>query len=116
MSEIKKIIKELNPRAMFLSPLFDSALIGTSKTCGNLDVAAYSSDQCLNILIKNQKMDELEAFEYFQGTINSGKFNKNKPVFINDFRNIKDTKYIKSWIKSRDKNTTTINDIPDFPD
>jgi len=111
MSDIKKIIKEINPRAMFLSPLFDGALIGTSKTCGNLDVAAYSSDQCLNILIHKQQMDELEALEYFQSTINSGKFNKNKPVFISDFRNIKDTKNILSSIESKDKNTTTISDI-----
>ena len=114
MSDIKKIIKELNPRAMFLSPLFDGALIGTSKTCGNLEVAAYSSDQCLNILIKNQNMDELEALEYFQGTINSGKFNKNKPVFISDFRKIRTLP--EELIKYINKTEGTINELSNFLD
>jgi hypothetical protein len=107
-NKIRTIIEELNPEALFLPTSFDKALIGTSKTCGQKEVAAYDSDECIRILIKKQKMDEMEALEYFGQTVDKGAPGIFKPVFINDFRKIK---CIPSSIESIDKTSTTIDEL-----
>ena len=74
--EIKKLIEELNPDATFIRG-FDNAIFGTAKTVGkNKVVAAYDSDECIKILIKQHQMSELEAFEHMESIISEGKYSK----------------------------------------
>ena len=84
---IKDIIREENPDAMFIEQKFDIALIGTCKGYSGKTVAAYNTDDCLDVLIK-EGMDEFDALEHFQGSLEAYPEGPNKPVFISDFRNI----------------------------
>lgn len=86
-SEIVKIIKEQNKEAFFIEGL-EKALIGTGRLIGGKFVAVYDSDKCLEILIKSG-LDELEALEYYNMTLNDTTPNENKPIFINDWRKTK---------------------------
>lgn len=83
--DIKKIIKELNPKAIFIKG-FDKALYGTGKTIGGQTVAVYNCDECLEMLINEHDMDEIEAWEHFNNTVVSGVSNENKPIFVSDWR------------------------------
>ncbi len=90
MIKIREIIKEHNKDALFLEEKFDAALIGTGRYCGGKTVAVYDSSKCLEILVDNEEMDELEALEQLERTVDDVKPGKNKPIFVNDFRNMKD--------------------------
>ncbi len=83
--EIKQIIKELNPKAIFIKG-FDKALWGTGKTVGGNTVAVYNSDECLEILIEEHEMGELEAWEHFNTTVIDGTPSPDKPIFMSDWR------------------------------
>lgn len=83
--DIKQIIKELNPEAIFLKG-FEKALYGTGKAIGGKTVAVYNADDCLHILMDEHKMDEIEAWEHFDNTISKGTSNSNKPIFVSDWR------------------------------
>ena len=83
--EIKQIIKELNSQAIFIKG-FDKALWGTGKSVGGNTVAVYNSDECLDILIEEHEMGELEAWEHFNVTVVNGTPSPNKPIFMSDWR------------------------------
>ena len=83
--EIKQIIKELNPNAIFVKG-FNKALYGTGKTIGGQTVAVYNADECLTILIEEHDMGEAEAWEHFSGTVVKGTPSPHKPIFISDWR------------------------------
>jgi ribosomal protein L29 len=87
---IRDIVLEHNNKALLLPAEFDSALVGTAQAVDSEYVACYSSDECIKILIKKQNLDEIEALEYFQQTTVGGKYNKNKPIFIADWRKTKE--------------------------
>jgi len=86
---IKTIVAEMNENIMFLEPKFDKALIGSGQRCGEETVAVYSSTECIKILMKVDKMSDLEAYEHFEGTLSVDKKTPYKPIFISDFRKIK---------------------------
>ncbi len=83
--EIKQIIKELNGGAIFIKG-FDKALWGTGKAVGGHTVAVYNSDECLQILIDEHEMGEIEAWEHFNATIINGTASPDKPIFMSDWR------------------------------
>ena len=86
---IKDIIKEENKDALLLEEKFDNALIGIAIGYGGEKCAAYDSTQCIKVLISQDNMNEMDALEQFQMTINSVNNKKNKPIFISDFRKTK---------------------------
>lgn len=90
---IKDIIIEQNKNAMFIEELFDIALIGYGKSCGGNCVAVYDTDKCFQILIKKYNMDEVEAYDHFHKSVSEAESNTNKPIFINDFRRIKEIEW-----------------------
>ena len=91
MNKIKEIIKEQNPEAIFMSKKFDDALVGTGRVIGELTiVAVYDTDKCIKILIEKDHMDPFDALNSFNETIQNSPITKHKPIFINDFRKIKD--------------------------
>ena len=107
---IRQIIKELNTDAIFIKG-FDKALWGTGKTIGGKTVAVYNSDECLQILVDEHEMGELEAWEHFNSTIIDGTPSADKPIFMSDWRWAVDIDQILKDIKlDKDK---TLNDILD---
>jgi hypothetical protein len=97
--EIKELIKELNPNAIFIKG-FDSAIFGTARVIGKDDtIAAYDSNECIRILIKNHGMNDIEAFEHLEEIITDGKESIHKPIFINDFRHITDVDKLINIVK-----------------
>ena len=83
--EIKQIIKEQNPEAIFIKG-FDKAIWGTGKTVGGKTVAVYNSDECLQVLIDEHEMGEIEAWEHFNTTVVDGTPSPDKPIFMSDWR------------------------------
>ena len=47
-------------------------------------VAVYDASECIKILIKKEKMGELEAYEHYMGSVENGAESLNSPVFISD--------------------------------
>lgn len=89
---IKEIILEANSKAHLIKE-FDKALVGTGKIYGsNNYTAVYDITTCIQILINEHGMDEIEALEHFTTIIETHKPCDNKPLFINDFRKIKELK------------------------
>jgi len=88
--KVRVIIEGIDEKILFLSSEFDGALVGTAKACGGSDVAAYDLTRCMEIMINNHNIDEMEALEQVQQSIDKASFGTYKPIFINDFRNIKD--------------------------
>ena len=89
MNIIRKIVEEEDKNILFLQSHFDDALVGTGRACGRETVAVYDSSKCLEILINGFKIDEIEALEQFQKSVDYTTFGSFKPIFINDFRKIK---------------------------
>ena len=88
--KIRKIVGEVDEKILFLKKEFDDALIGTARACGKDDVAAYDLTKCMEIMIKNHGIDEMKALEQVENSIDKASSGTYKPIFINDFRKIKD--------------------------
>lgn len=86
---MKEIIKEMNAKAVFLPENFDKALVGTAAGHSKVYVANYDADKCIKILMKLQRVGELEAFEDYQMTVEDCAISENKPVFTSDLRKAK---------------------------
>jgi hypothetical protein len=84
--DIRNIVEEANPDALFLENKFDKALLGYGKQCGGNFVAVYDASKCLEILIKKEKMGEIEAYEHYVSTTKNMNAEGNHPIFITDFR------------------------------
>jgi hypothetical protein len=106
---IKDIIKERNSSALFLEEKFDKALIGSGITKGKNISATYDSDRCIEILIKEYGMEEMEAFKQFNDSIDSMADGSNSPMFFSDFTGIKDLPDI--WCKEEDTLENILDDI-----
>lgn len=85
---IKEIVIERNPKACFLDSCFDEALIGTAIHCGEQHVAAYDSNKCLEILMKQKNMGD--AYEEFQEIVENVFYSENSPVIFSDFTQSKE--------------------------
>ena len=88
-NDIKKIIIERNPEAKFLEKEFDKAIIGSAIQCGGKYVALYDSNKCIEILMKELDLGEIEAYEQYQFTVESIKYTENNPIISSNFSNAK---------------------------
>jgi len=86
----RKIVEEIDEKILFLQEEFNDALIGTARACGKNDVAAYDLTKCMEIMIENHGIDEMAALEQVENSIDKAPSGTYKPIFINDFRKIKD--------------------------
>lgn len=100
--KIRKIVEEIDEKILFLQKEFNDALIGTAKACGKSDVAAYDLTKCMEIMIKNHGIGEMEALEQVENSIDKAPSGTYKPIFINDFRKIKDASEILESINEKD--------------
>jgi len=101
---IKDIIKEKNNLVSFLPEIYDDALIGTGTKDNKVIVAAYDIDVIIELIIENQEKSEIEALEYIENILKNSYAGKNEPVFICDFREIKEIEDIMKDINEHNKN------------
>ena len=51
---------------MLIANGLDDAVIGIGRRCGQPDLAVYSTEKCVQILVERDGMDEEEAREYLE--------------------------------------------------
>lgn len=107
---IKEVIQELNPDAIFIKG-FDKALFGTGRVIGGKVIAVYVADECLQVLIDEHDMGEIESWEHFNDILTTGEPNPNKPLFVSDWRWAVDIGQVLKDIQIEKK--TKLNDILD---
>jgi hypothetical protein len=61
---------------------FDSAVLGLSRGPGSADVAVYSIDRCIDILVKRDGMSEEEAIEYMNFNVLDAYMGPMTPIFV----------------------------------
>jgi hypothetical protein len=58
---------------------FNDAIIGVYD-----DKVVYSTKKCIDILIKDHRLDEEEAFEYFGFNVSGSYVGEKTPIFVDD--------------------------------
>ena len=93
-TEIKNMIAEYNPDALFIDGLdgdteaFNDALIGRGERCGLTGIAIYDSEKAIKILMDKYEMDYEDAMEWYEYNIIGTYAGENTPLFVDDFREI----------------------------
>ena len=67
---------------MLLADGFEGAFIGVATRCGQPTLAVYSSDKCINILMKDYGMDEEMAREWFDFNVTGSWVGEETPLFV----------------------------------
>ena len=80
MNEIRNIMEEENPDALFADG-FDDAIIGVCRKAGSSPVETYSYDKCMQTLM-NQDMSYEDAIEWMEFNVVSAYVGPHTPVFI----------------------------------
>lgn len=74
-------IAELNPEALVCDG-FDDAIIGIAERINFGPVLAYDVDEIIKIMMERDKMDYMEALEYFDFNIIGAYVGESGPIFI----------------------------------
>ena len=94
INEIKEMIADQNPDALFLDGLdgdkdaFNEALIGIGNRCGLTGLAIYDYDSVLGVLMKKYKMDYQDAIEWYEYNMVGSYNGEYTPLFVEDLRNL----------------------------
>jgi len=72
----------MNDDKPLLADGFDSAVLGLSRGSLGADVAVYSIDRCINILVKRDGMSEDEAIEYMNFNVLDAFMGPMTPIFV----------------------------------
>lgn len=73
------------PEMLFLDEeYFDEALIGFMLN-GDVNVAVYDKNKCIEVMIMNEYMTEEEAWEYFDYNIQGAFVGEYTPLFVDVF-------------------------------
>jgi len=75
-------LAELNPEALLLDSSFNSAFLGPISRCASEYIACYSSEKCIEVLMKDMGYEE--ALEYFHFNILGAYVGEYTPYFLND--------------------------------
>ena len=90
--EIKTMIAEQNPDALFLDGLdgdkeaFNEALVGIGNRCGLTGIAIYDYHKIIEILMKKYRMDDESAIEWYEYNMVGSYNGEHTPLFVEDFR------------------------------
>lgn len=88
--ELKELILERNPDAIFLPKEFDKALIGTSIQCGKTHVATYDNEKCIQVLMSKENIGEIDAYEEYEILVKYvNNASDNQPIIFSNFENTK---------------------------
>ena len=72
----------MNDDKPLLADGFDSAVLGLSRGTLGADVAVYSIDRCIDILVKRDGMSEDEAIEYMNFNVLDAYMGPMTPMFV----------------------------------
>ena len=78
---LTEIIQEQNPEALTADGL-DDAILGIAHRAGAAPLVAYSTSQCLQILMDRDGMSYDEASEFFEFNIVGAFVGPGTPVFV----------------------------------
>lgn len=84
--EIKEALAEYNEDMLFADG-FDEALIGCVSRCGELPVALYDEDKCIEILMEEGLTVE-EALDHFEYNVRGSYVGENTPAFTSLLKNM----------------------------
>jgi hypothetical protein len=74
-------IQEQNPEALTADG-FDDAIIGLAYRAGSEPLVAYSTSQCIQVLMDRDGMTYDEAVEYFNFNVVDAYMGEGTPIFI----------------------------------
>ena len=72
----------MNDDKPLLADGFDSAVLGLSRGTLGADIAVYSIDRCIDILVKRDGMSEDEATEYMNFNVLDAYMGPMTPMFV----------------------------------
>jgi hypothetical protein len=72
----------MNDDKPLLADGFDSAVLGLSRGTLGADVAVYSIDRCIDILVKRDGMSEEEAIEFMNFNVLDAYMGPMTPIFV----------------------------------
>ena len=78
---LAEIIQEQNPEALTADGL-DDAILGIAYRAGAAPLVAYSTSQCIQILMDRDGMSHDEAFEFFEFNVLGAFVGPGTPVFV----------------------------------
>ncbi len=79
----QELLQELEDNECLLSDGFDDALIGITE--GMNPVSVYDTDKCIEVLIRDSKMNHEDAVEYFYFNVVGAYVGEKTPVFLRMF-------------------------------
>lgn len=79
----QELLQELEDNECLLADGFDDALIGITE--GMNPVSVYDVDKCIEVLIRDSKMNHEDAVEYFYFNVVSAYVGEKTPVFLRMF-------------------------------
>lgn len=72
----------MNDEKPLLADGFDDAVLGLSRGPGREDVAVYSIDKCIQVLVKRDGMSEDEAIEFMDFNVLDAFMGPMTPIFV----------------------------------
>lgn len=81
--EIATIVRESNEEAL-LADGFEDAFLGVVRRCGQPNLAAYSVDRAVQILIDRDGMSEEDAREFFEFNVVDAWMGPHTPVWLEE--------------------------------
>lgn len=72
----------MNDEKPLLADGFDAAVLGLSRGPGREDVAVYSIDKCIQVLVKRDNMSEEEAIEFMDFNVLDAFMGPMTPIFV----------------------------------
>ena len=79
----QELLQELEDNECLLADGFDDALIGITE--GMNPVSVYDVDKCIEVLIRDSKMNHEDAVEYFYFNVVGAYVGEKTPVFLRMF-------------------------------
>tara|TARA_R110001606_G_scaffold34313_6_gene101388 strand:+ start:1098 stop:1370 length:273 start_codon:yes stop_codon:yes gene_type:complete len=79
----QELLQELEDNECLLADGFDDALIGITE--GMNPVSVYDTDKCIEVLIRDSKMNHEDAVEYFYFNVVGAYVGEKTPVFLRMF-------------------------------
>jgi len=79
----QELLQELENNECLLADGFDDALIGITE--GMNPVSVYDVDKCIEVLIRDSKMNQEDAVEYFYFNVVGAYIGEKTPMFLRTF-------------------------------
>tara|TARA_R110002051_G_scaffold158299_2_gene229688 strand:- start:555 stop:827 length:273 start_codon:yes stop_codon:yes gene_type:complete len=80
-----QLLQELEDNDCLIADGFDDALIGITE--GNNPVAVYDTDKCIQILMREDEMNEEDAVDFFYFNTVGAYVGEKTPLFLRMFDN-----------------------------